>query len=314
MQKNQYILLFRTASWVITLIFVALFIFKVVRLSQIKTTFGSLAQSPAYLFGVSLAYSIIPSIMWIITIVPKKRKKSQKGTNSSIKDDESQSHKNNSVYTSLSVLQEKREKDLKLKGTEVNTIAIKQKNNGKNVLDVDNELNQLQELKTKGLLTSEEYDVKVLEVQNQQAIKRKEKQQENYEKRLAIKSKRFLDLLIDARANNLLSEDEYSIKEEEVLNRCKKEIEYEDNCRPQVTDIPTKIFGRETTNEQKGIIFQLFEIMEFGDVIAYNIGASADDDERINLFGREDWQEIIDSESANKYEIILKFDEAFIKL
>ena len=67
------------AAWIVTGLFLILFIVRLVALSNIQTAYGSPASSPAYVFGAFLAHALIPGILWIIAAATSSRTNSNNG-------------------------------------------------------------------------------------------------------------------------------------------------------------------------------------------------------------------------------------------
>jgi|GEM_PF-3021211 uncharacterized membrane protein len=65
----------RIVAWVVTGIFAIYFIYKLIHALSIHTSYGSPGTSFPYVFGLLLGCSIVPGILWIITIILEKKKK-----------------------------------------------------------------------------------------------------------------------------------------------------------------------------------------------------------------------------------------------
>lgn len=68
MKKNTL----RTVTWIITIFFSLLFLFGWFKASLIVTPYGSPATSTPYMLGVLMAFAVIPLIMWTITYFVSK--------------------------------------------------------------------------------------------------------------------------------------------------------------------------------------------------------------------------------------------------
>lgn len=82
--KNQTMV---TISWVVTILFGILLIISWVNAAQIQTPYGSPATSPPYIFGVLVANSIIPGILWLITYYTKSSNDDSKNKTQNLKAD-----------------------------------------------------------------------------------------------------------------------------------------------------------------------------------------------------------------------------------
>lgn len=71
MKTNNNYKTFKTITWIVTILFALYFIYGIFKASKINSIYGSAVTSPAYIFGIFAFCSIIPGILWIITLVLK---------------------------------------------------------------------------------------------------------------------------------------------------------------------------------------------------------------------------------------------------
>jgi len=173
----------KITAWIATGIFTLLFFIYIALLSNIQTRYGSPATSPPYILGSLIACALIPGILWIVVILTKNKAASQSKSKGSKKNNSNNSEirglteqirsfesKQKIIKDTFSTLKNSLEQSLITKQkfdaeaarlkSEFDIIKGNKKKLKNSILAIENlqpEFTNLQELKVKGIITSEEY-------------------------------------------------------------------------------------------------------------------------------------------------------------
>ncbi len=153
----------------------------------------------------------------------------------------------------------------------------------------DNELRIIKELFDKGILSSEEFNIKKGEI---------EKLEFNIqiENKAIDETRPFVNQLVELKNKGLLNENEFTIKQNEIIEKQKKIIEEELLSKPKLNDIDAEILS--TLNSVKiANIERFLGFMKRTEVIVIYDNAA-------RLIDGERWSQIKNSDSSHLYKFI----------
>lgn len=146
--------------------------------------------------------------------------------------------------------------------------------------DNNEELSLLKDSLEKGILTQAEYDRKVFDIE----VKKH--------------AQPLLDHIVEMRNKGLLSDNEYLLKEKEIIDKHRVELENYIKNKPKLSDISNDIIEK-LSAQNKARLERFIEVITPTDLIVLH-------ENKIKLIGIERWNAIIASNMQDKFEIILK--------
>lgn len=159
-----------------------------------------------------------------------------------------------------------------------------------------NGIDIIKELHEKGVLTSDEYESKIKELDQK-------KTDASILNKVCIETKPLIDQITELKNNGLLTEEEFNSKRSEIIEKHRKRIE-EDflNKQMKLSGISKEILNK-LSSAKKYKLERLIEEMGESDIIVYN-------DNTLKLLSKERWDGIVSSGASDKYGIIYKYQES----
>ncbi|MEI6143387.1 MAG: SHOCT domain-containing protein [Mariniphaga sp.] len=157
----------------------------------------------------------------------------------------------------------------------------------------NNELVLLNELKDKGLLTTEEYNNKIKTIEDN-------KLKSEFNSKLKNITDPLLKPLIESREKGLLTEEEFNSKRSEIIAKHQKLLNEEILIKQNfLSEIPENILAK-LSSAKKYKLEGLIENMEASDLIVFH-------DNTVKLIKIKDWENIVSSGENGKFEIICRY-------
>jgi hypothetical protein len=153
------------------------------------------------------------------------------------------------------------------------------------------DMSLLNELKAKGILTSEEYDKKVLQMEEN-------KKNAGLNEMLKEKTDSLIKPLIELKDSGLLSDEEFNLKKNEILEKEKKLFQGWIDNRPKLENLSQEMLNSFSV-AQKNKIQRLIDKMKMTDTIAMLHND-------IKLLDEDRWKRIIEQGVENDFKVIFK--------
>ena len=164
--------------------------------------------------------------------------------------------------------------------------------------DLKNEKTIVKELHEKGVLTAEEYESKIKEI-NKREI------ETTIDNKVNAETKPLIDKIIELKNSGLLTEEEFKAKHSEIIEKQKikieennKIIEEWNNNRPKVSDISCDILDS-LSEPNKHRLEKCLEAMQPLDVIAFH-------DTKVKIIDADRWRRINEQGTTDDFKVIYK--------